>query len=155
LENKNINDEAFESFKKAKVVYLITYGKDGEAHSRPMTNFNENPYSDIWFPSYRDTRKVKDIKGKSRTLILYPGSEKDQFYEIEGSAELADRKAVEEKWVWWYLYWHPEMNQYFWFDQMGKHPERVIINIKPEKIRTIKKKDLKLIEDTYHTLIPK
>jgi general stress protein 26 len=39
-----------ESFKDARMVCLTTF-RDGEERSRQMTNFNEAPYSVIWFPS--------------------------------------------------------------------------------------------------------
>ncbi|MBD3204823.1 hypothetical protein GF319_00595, partial [Candidatus Bathyarchaeota archaeon] len=39
-----------ESFKNHNVIYLITFDKDGESHSRPMTNYNKNPYGLLWFP---------------------------------------------------------------------------------------------------------
>jgi len=155
MENNLIDrEDAVNSFKKAMIAYFITFNKKGEMHSRPMTNFNDNPYGVIWFPSYNNTRKVGDIKQNKRTLILYPAIEEGKFYEIEGKAELGTRSEVEEKWVWWYLYWHPEMNDYFWFDQTGKHPERVIINVHPENIKKLDKSDVKLIKDTYATLVP-
>lgn len=147
--------DAFECFKNAKVVYMITYGKNGEIHSRPMTNFNDDPNNEIWFPSYRNTQKIKDIENNPKTLILYPGKEKDMFYELVGEAQLADKREVDDKWVWWYLYWHPEMKEYFWFDKTSNHPERVVINIKPERVKTLDKKDITWVDDTYSTLIPK
>jgi general stress protein 26 len=49
-----------EAFKEARVVYLTTF-RDGEVRSRQMTNLNEDPYRMMWFPTYRDTRKVEDI----------------------------------------------------------------------------------------------
>jgi general stress protein 26 len=155
LESDNIDDEALESFIHAKVVYMITYGHNGEMHSRPMTNFNENMERKIWFPSYKDTQKINDIKHNPKTKLLFPSINKDIFYELEGTASFANRDEVEEKWVWWYLYWHPEMKDYFLFDQTKPHPERVIINIKPEKIKKISRKEIKKVWETYESLMPK
>lgn len=39
-----------ESFKESKVVSLVTFGLTGEKHSRPMTNFNDDPYNMMWLP---------------------------------------------------------------------------------------------------------
>ena len=146
------DDEAVESFKHAKIVYMITYGHNGKMHSRPMTNFNDDLKETIWFPSYEETRKVEDIKHNPKTLIVYPSGNPDRFYEIEGEASFADRATVEEKWVWWYLYWHPEMKEYFWFDQTKDHPERVIINIKPKKLKILTRKEIQKARETYPTL---
>ncbi|MBD3171897.1 hypothetical protein GF326_05440 [Candidatus Bathyarchaeota archaeon] len=51
-----------ESFKESKVVYLVTFGSTSEKHSRPMTNFNDDPYNIMWFPTYQDTKKVEVLK---------------------------------------------------------------------------------------------
>jgi general stress protein 26 len=124
-----------EDFKKAKVVFLTTFSEKGEERSRPMTNLNEDPYGMMWFTTYRDTRKVEDIKKNPRVLITFPSSKEGEFYEIEGRAEFADEEAVEEKWEWWYLYWHPEQKDRFWFERRSRHPERVIINVYPISAR--------------------
>ncbi len=52
-----------DAFKKAKVVFMTTYNGDKE-NTRQMTNYNDNPYDTIWFPTERDTQKVRDIKKK-------------------------------------------------------------------------------------------
>jgi len=153
VDTTNIDDEALEDFKHAKIVYMITYGKDGETHSRPMTNFNEDPTHEIWFPSYRETQKVLDIEENPEVALLYPGVKRDSFDEIQGKASFADRQVVEEKWVWWYLYWHPEMKDYFWFDQTKDHPERVIINVKPNNIKKLDRRDIDWVEETYSTVV--
>jgi general stress protein 26 len=154
--DSNIREQdVIDSFKHSKIVYLVTLNNEGVKHSRPMTNFNDNPYDTLWFPSYNNTTKVEDIKDNPHVSVLFPSVEKDQFYEIKGKAQLAERHEVEEKWVWWYLYWHPEMNDYFWFDQTGKHPERVILNVTPESILKLDKDDVKFVKDTYSTLMPR
>jgi general stress protein 26 len=136
------------------VVYLITFSASGERHSRPMTNFNDDPYVMIWFPTYRDTRKVSDIGANNRVLVIFPGCNTDEFFEIEGKAELASDAVVEDSWRWWYLYWHPEMSDRFWFSHSGKHPERVIINIHPVEVKVLRKEDVKFIMEGYRTAIP-
>ena len=142
-------------FKNSKVVYLITFSVDGQPHSRPMTNFNDDPYTMMWFPSYRDTRKVRDIKVNDKVIVIFPSCNTDEFFEVEGRAELASEEVVEDKWVWWYLYWHPELNDRFWFSRSGDHPERVIINIKPVAARVLKKDNVRYIREGYETVVPK
>ena len=58
-----------ESFKEAKMVYLTTF-RDGEERSRQMTNFNEDPYDVIWFPSDMKSRKVEDIKRAPKNQLI-------------------------------------------------------------------------------------
>jgi hypothetical protein len=57
-----------ESFKEARMVYLTTF-RDGEERSRQMTNFNEDPYDVIWFPSDMKSRKVEEIKDERKVMI--------------------------------------------------------------------------------------
>lgn len=127
-------------FKRAKIVYLTTFS-DGKERSRPMTNFNENPYKMMWFPTYRNTRKVEDINKNPKILLTFPSSREGEYYEVEGRAELEDERATKEKWRWWYLYWHPAQRRRFWFPGGRHDPNRAIINIHPLLARVVTKTD--------------
>jgi general stress protein 26 len=134
---------------------MVTFGANNEPHSRPMTNFNTNPYSKMWFPTATNTRKVDDLKQNPKTLILFPDADKKTFYEIYGHSTFARKEVVDEKWVWWYLYWHPEQEDMFWFDHEKLHPERSIIDFHPEEMKTLSIDDIEYIHETYKTVIPK
>ncbi len=144
-----------ESFQNAKVVYMITFGEKGEDHSRPMTNFNDSPYDTMWFPTYTDTQKVRDIKNNDKTLILFPSETEKEFYEITGRSEFEDSEVVKEKWQWWYLYWNPNIKPMYWFSYLGKHPERCIINFFPESVRVLNVRDIEYIYRPYKSVIEK
>lgn len=58
---------------------------------------------------------------------------------IEGRAEFERRDVVEAKWSWWYLYWHPDQEDRFWFPRGEEHPEWTIINVHPESARLVKR----------------
>lgn len=120
-----------QAFKNTKVVLLTTFTEEGDEISRQMTNYNEDPYQTIWFPTFKKTRKIQHIKENPRVLITLPTSEENQFYIIEGLAELANDEEVEKKWKWWLLYWHRD--QEFWYRLTSDAPftNRAIINIKP------------------------
>lgn len=125
-----------EAFKNAKVVFMTTYEGNKE-HTRQMTNFNEELDELIWFPTERDTRKVKDINKNSKVLLTFPAKKHGEYYEIEGEASLASEEEVLEKWEWWWLYWHPAQKERFWFPRRHDN-RRVIINIKPLKAKLVK-----------------
>ena len=127
-----------EAFEKAKVVFLTTYS-DGKENSRQMTNFNTDPYSNLWFPTYRNTEKVVDIEKNPKVLLTFPGSVDGEFYEIEGKAEFASEEVVTSKWKWWYLYWYPHQRNRFWFPDGTYSPDRVIINVHPSSARLVRK----------------
>jgi len=101
-----------EDFKQVKIVYLTTFS-NGEERSRPMTNFNDDPYNRMWFPTYRDTKKVKDIEENPKVLITFPSSKEGEYYEIEGRAEFEKEEITTEKWRRWYLYWYPSQSKRF------------------------------------------
>ncbi len=130
-------DGMLEDFKEARVVYMTTF-RDGKEESRQMTNFNEDPYKVMWFPTYRNTKKVDDIKRNPKTLITFPSSKVGVYYEIEGRAEFEDEATTARKWRWWYLYWKPDQRRRFWFPAGVSDPNRVIINVHPLSARTVK-----------------
>lgn len=127
-----------ESFKQARLVFLTTFSDDKET-TRPMTNFNEDPYNMIWFPTERKSRKVGDIKKNSKVLVTFPSESEDEYYEISGSAHFEDESVTANKWKWWYLYWHPTQKKRFWFPGGSGSPNRMIINVNPESARVVKK----------------
>jgi general stress protein 26 len=134
-------DRGFEeSFKEAKMVYLTTIDGQGKETTRPMTNYSDNPYGMIWFPTERKTQKVQDILKNPKVKILVPSKKKGFFYQIEGSAKLEDEEVVKEKWRWWYLTWRPTQSRWFWFPAGLEDNNRVIVNVYPENALLIEKR---------------
>jgi len=127
-----------EAFERAKVVFLTTF-ENGKETSRPMTNFNDDPYEMMWFPTDKKSRKVKDIEGNHEVLITFPSDKKGEYYEIKGRAEFEDEKVTAGKWKWWYLYWHPTQRKRFWFAGVDSEWEKMIINVYPDSARLAKK----------------
>ncbi len=126
-------------FLAAKMVSLITYAKDGSRRSRPMTNYNEDPYGKIWFPTYSTTGKVRDIEADPHVVLSFPSSKTGKFWEIEGKASFASEEEVSEKWQWWYLYWHPEAAKHGWGPSGDASfvDHRKIIDVEPVSARLV------------------
>lgn len=40
--------------------------------SWPMTDLNDDPYGMMYFPTYRDTRKVEGVERDTNVLIVIP-----------------------------------------------------------------------------------
>ena len=125
-------------FENAKLVYLTTFTEKGERRSRAMTNFNKDPYDVIWFPTFRDTNKVEDIKKNPRAVVTFPSSREGEFYEVEGRAEFGNDKTVQEKWKWWYLSWLPDGEHHIRLTTDAPITNRVIILVHPETARLVK-----------------
>jgi general stress protein 26 len=96
-----------EAFKNAKIVWLTTFDEKGDEVDRQMTNYNEDPYVEMWFPTWTDTRKVRHLKRRPDALLTFPAEEEDKYYRIQGTVRLADEETTYEKWRWWYLSWVP------------------------------------------------
>jgi len=126
-------------FLAAKMVNLITIAEDGTRRSRPMTNFNEDPYGRMWFPTYKDTEKVKDIKMDHRVVVSFPSSTVGKFWEINGQAGFEGDEVVSEKWKWWYLYWHPDAEKRGWgLEGYGAYVDhRALIFVKPIDVKLV------------------
>ncbi len=133
------NLDLLTDFKKAKMVNMITYAKDGSKHVRVMTNYNEDPYDIMWFATYSYTRKVSDIESDPRVIISFASSNEGKFWEIQGNASFEKPEVVSQKWVWWYLYWHPEAEKNGWglkgSSSLVDH--RRIINVKPNSTKLV------------------
>lgn len=95
------------SFENAKIVWLTTFNEEGDEIDRQMTNYNEDPYSEMWFPTWTETRKVRHIKNNPKSYITFPSEEENKFFRIQGKTRIADEKTTYEKWKWWYLTWIP------------------------------------------------
>jgi general stress protein 26 len=126
-----------EAFVEAKVVFLTTY-RDGEERNRQITNFNEEQYKMMWFPTDRDSQKVRDIEEDSKVLLTFPSLREGEHYEIEGRAEFEKDAVTAQKWKWWYLYWHPAQRKRFWLSGSQNNPNRMIINVYPQSARKVK-----------------
>ena len=135
--NMNRIEGLEEAFRGARVVFLSTFDGDTE-NTRQMTNFNDGPYGEIWFPTEKGTRKVRDIQSNPRVLVTFPALNEGEFYEIEGEAALAGQDLVDRKWRWWYLYWRPSQKRRFWFTPLSGD-RRAIITVKPVKARLVKR----------------
>ena len=97
-----------EDFKEAKQVFLTTLNSDNQTRTRAMTNFNESPYEQMWFPSFKETRKVEDIKLNPMVVVSFPAKEEGKWYRVKGNASLAPWEEVRRMWRWWLLEWVPE-----------------------------------------------
>ena len=130
----NMKDE----FKQAKLVFLTTFDKDGSSKSRAMTNYNEDPYEMMWFPTFKETKKVEHIKNNPKVLITFPSSNEGEFYEIEGTAELEDEREVDKKWKWWYLSWLPDEKFRHRITSDAPFTNHAIINVHPKSVKMVK-----------------
>lgn len=83
-----------EDFEQSKVILFSTFYEKGKKLTRPMTNYNYDPYQTMWFPTFGDTFKVGHVMKNTKVLVLFPRKKEGEFYEIEGKAEFEDPKVT-------------------------------------------------------------
>jgi general stress protein 26 len=92
----------------------------------------------MWFPTFKATEKVENIKKNPSVLVTFPSSKIHEFYVIDGQAKLEDENLVREKWKWWYLYWLPdEENRHRIMSDAPFH-NHAIINVHPLSAKIVK-----------------
>jgi general stress protein 26 len=128
----NTIEGMLEAFKESKQVFLTTSNKKGESKTRAMTNYNDTPYEPMWFPSFLDTQKVKDINENPDVIISFPSDVRDKWYKVKAKARLAPWEEVKKDWKWWYLEWVPEKDRgKFELRYDNPFTDRTIIWIEP------------------------
>jgi general stress protein 26 len=120
------------SFENAKIVWLTTFNKEGDEIDRQMTNYNEDPYSEMWFPTWTETRKVRHIQNNPKSYITFPSEEENKFFRIQGKTRIADEKTTYEKWKWWYLTWIPGDGSKYGLTGTHGWDSRTILLFNPE-----------------------
>jgi general stress protein 26 len=130
--------ELEDSFAQAKTIILITFSLNGEAHERPMVNINSSPYIVMDFTTYKNTRKVEDIKNNQNVTIKFPAINPGEYFEISGKAEFESDSLVQQKWEFWYSELHTWSRAFFWFPRFIHHSNWAIIKVIPSSVKKIK-----------------
>lgn len=96
-------DDAISALKdktsEVQFAMLTTTGADGELHTRPMGTQEMDPDGTLWFFSYADSQKVRDIAGNPQVSLGYADPGKNLWVSVTGTAELVRESAkVHELW---------------------------------------------------------
>ena len=99
---------------------VITRGRTGELHGRPMAVADVDAEGTLWFITNIDSTKVLEIRGDSRAMISLQNSR--QFVTMNGHFELvSDRAKVDQLWKEPYRVWFDGQND----------PELVLLRFTP------------------------
>jgi general stress protein 26 len=110
-------DQLISSFKDAM---LVTHGKDGELHARPLTLASADANGDVWFSTGAHSGKVAEIFHDRRVAVIMQAS--SRYLSLTGTAEvIADRAKAA---VLWRETWRP------WFPGGPDDPEIVLVHVK-------------------------
>jgi general stress protein 26 len=109
--------------------------QNNKPHTRYMTFSREG--LTLYTATDKDTHKVDEISKNPYTHILlgYEGEGVgDEYVEYEGKVHISDSEDLRKK------LWNPHMEK--WFDGPND-PNYIVLEIKPEQISLMNKKDLK------------
>ena len=88
-----------EKTEDVRFAMFSTVGARGELHSRPMATHEADEDGTLWFFTYADSQKVRDITANPQVGLGYADPGKNLWVSVSGSAELVrDQAKVEQLW---------------------------------------------------------
>ncbi len=122
MDQDDKKQKLIEILKKMDTVMLVTEGKAGALHGRPMAIADVEPNGDLWFATSRSSEKTRELGANSRALATAQGS--SLYASVSGRVELVDnRPKIHELWkdVW-----------KVWFPNGKDDPEIVLLHLRPD-----------------------
>lgn len=110
-ESKNQSEQVQklrELIKDIDIGMLTTVDEEGRLHSRPMSiNGYVEPNGDLWFFTYADSVKVKEVERVQQVNVSFSDPNKQNYVALSGTAQLVrDRAKLQEL-------WKPELKAWF------------------------------------------
>jgi len=110
----------FKLLKEFETAIVITRGRTGELHGRPMAVADVDAEGTLWFITNVDSTKVLEIRDDSRAMLSLQNAR--QFVTMNGHFELvSDRQKVDSLWKEPYRLWFDSQND----------PELVLLHFTP------------------------
>ena len=111
--------------KGVRIAMLTTIGADGTPRCRPMGTREVGPEGELWFFTYEDSRKVRDVRDNPRVSLGYADHEDGLWVSVAGTAELvSDRAKAKEL-------WSPFLRAFF--PDGPDDPRIVLLRVTPEE----------------------
>ena len=88
-----------EEVKDIRTAMLTTQREDGEFHSRPMATHDVDDDGSMWFFTYKDSNKVREIQQNDRVSLGFVDTGAETYVAISGNAEVVDdQQKIDELW---------------------------------------------------------
>jgi YD repeat-containing protein len=98
-----------DKIKDIQFVMLTTVEQDDDLRSRPMATHDMDDDGTIWFFTYDDSAKVREIQRNDRVSLSYTDTGSETYVSAAGKAELVkDRAKINELWSDFLKAWFPE-----------------------------------------------
>jgi len=107
----------------AKSAFMVTGTKSGGLHGRPMTTVHiEQDFDTLWFPTDRNSGKVRELATDSEVCLGYTNSTGSEWAAVYGRARIVEDRALIRE------LWSPMWKT--WFDS-ADDPKLVMIGVTP------------------------
>ncbi len=108
-ENQDGRQKIVELIERAESAMLTTMTAGGDHVSRPMAVQEAEFDGDLWFFSYDDSDKARQVTQNPRVNVAIANDKKSEWVSISGSAEVVhDRAKAEELWAKPLETWFPD-----------------------------------------------
>ncbi|RIV19881.1 pyridoxamine 5'-phosphate oxidase [Fibrisoma montanum] len=88
-----------EEIKDIRTAMLTTQREDGEFHSRPMATHGVDEDGTMWFFTYKDSNKVREIQENDRVSLGFVDTGAETYVAISGNAEVVDdQRKIDALW---------------------------------------------------------
>src|SRR5688572_2062197 len=88
-----------DKIKDIQFAMLTTVEQDDDLRSRPMATHDMDEDGTIWFFTYDDSPKVREIQRNDRVSLSYTDTGSETYVSAAGKAELVkDRAKINELW---------------------------------------------------------
>jgi general stress protein 26 len=124
MQEKTINDpraagrELATNIEGIYIATMTTLTPDGKLHGRPMATQQAEFDGDLWFYSYKDSAKDKEIEQNPQAQLGYNKDEKQTWVDVTGKAAIVEDNAKKKE------LWYDELKRYF---PNGPEDENVVL----------------------------
>lgn len=103
------------------VAQMVTVGRDGRLHSRPMVGQQLDHHDELWFFTGAGSSKTDEIDANAEVLLTYSDPSRQHYVAVRGTAHIVrDPSKIHELW--------PEPLR-TWFPKGPDDPEIALIRV--------------------------
>ena len=114
-----------EKIKDIKFASMTTVELDGDLHSRPMSTHGMDPDGTLWFLTYKNSNKVRELQRNQHVSLAYSDHSADTYVAASGLAEVVDdRQKIHELW---------NDGLKAWFPNGKDDPNITLVKVKPHQ----------------------
>lgn len=101
-------DTLRDKIKDIRITMMTTQEADGDFHTRPMATHEMDTDGTMWFFSYDDSNKVREIGQNDRVALGYSDPGPETYVSLSGRAEIVKDKAkIDQLWDDFLKTWFP------------------------------------------------